>query len=381
MATDPSMLQSWYNDYTKAQPDVQTATAAPTAEAAATTGGMLNSTQAPAAPGAFTPAQASTTNWAPDANSTVAGQVAKITDAGGPLMDRATTRAAQQVNSRGLLNSSLGITAGQTALYDAALPMATQDASTFASAGQFNANAGNQTSQFNANATNEAGMQQAGFAQQTTLQDKDFAQQNKTQAADLASRYDLAKMDVQSRAALQEADIANQQKLQQANAALQTGLQATDNAVKQSMQAYDAALKTSMQGLDNANKLALATMDADNRVALAGIEAKYKNELQASQSMAASYQSMVDSFTRVMLDKDLDSGGKQGVIDNLTTLYDNTLKMQSDVSTLNLGTLLGAPGPAAPAPTVLTPVAATAAAPAPAAAPVFDDYWGNPGGA
>ena len=338
MATDPGLLTQWYADYSAANPAKTTpaATTNDQAQAPASTG-MLASAPAPAG---FTPAQATATNWKPDADSTVAGQVNKITAAGSPLIDQATTAAKQQSSARGLLNSSLGVTAGLDAAYRTALPIAQQDANTYASAGQFNANAANSTSQFNTGQTNEAGMQQAGFTQQTALQDKDFAQQNKTQAAELASRYDLANMDVQSRAALQEADAANQQKLQQANAALQTGLQASDNAVKQSMQTYDAAIKQAMQGVDNQSRLQIATLDADNRVKLADIEAKYKNELQANQSMAASYQSMVDSFTRVMVSPDMDADAKNSAIGNLTTLYGNTLKMQADVSGLKLGELL-----------------------------------------
>ena len=224
MATDPGMLQSWYADYQKDNGTAST-TAAPAAAPAPApaAGGMLASAGAPQP---FTAAQATATEWKPDENSTVAGQVNKLTAAGSPLIDQATTAAKQQSSARGLLNSSLGVTAGLDAAYKTALPIAQQDANTYGEAGKFNANAANTTSQFNTGQTNEAGMQQAGFTQQTALQDKDFAQQNKTQAADLASRYDLANMDVQSRAALQAADAANQQKLQQANAALQTGLQA-----------------------------------------------------------------------------------------------------------------------------------------------------------
>lgn len=340
------MLSEWYDSYTKATPKAANP-AMPTALPAqpAAQPGMLTTQAMPAA----SPAAPSAAQWTPGKDATVQGQLAGVLDAGGPLMDRATTRANQQMNARGLLNSSIAVGAGQSALYDAALPIASQDAQTFGRAGEFNASAANQ-----------AGLQREGFKQQTSLQDADFGQQTKTQAADLASRYNLANMDVQSRATLQAADAANQQKLQVANAALQTGLQASDAAVKQSMQAYDAALKQSMQGTDNAAKLGLATLDAENRVALAGIEAKYKKEMQSSQSMVSSYQGMVDSFTKVMM-SDLDTAAKQKTIGNLTTLYNNTLKMQSDVSGLELGKLLafeptgGAPG-APPAPAQQPPI-------------------------
>ncbi len=300
MATDPGMLQSWYNDYTK---DNGAATsgmpATTTAAPAPAQAGMLASTAAAPAPAAaptpFKPAQAATTEWKPDANSTVAGQVNKLTAAGSPLIDQATTAAKQQSASRGLLNSTMGITAGLDAAYRAVLPIAQQDANINASAGQANAGAANSTAQFNANSINQSGMK-----------------------------------------------------------------------------AYDAAVSQSLQGADNENRLQLAALDAGSRNALMELEAKYKGELQASQSMAASYQSMVDGISRIMVSPDLDEAAKQKAIGNLTTLYNNALQMQSVVSGLNLGELLapdavgGTPAPA--------PGAAPAPAPTPAPAPPLFDW-------
>ena len=339
MATtpDPGMLSQWYDSYTQknggapaqtttpATPDATQPTQVSPGVAAAPLAGATSvpATAAPAAP------QAAVTQWTPGAASTVQGQLGKVLDSNSPLMDRAATKAAQGMNSRGLLNSTMALTAGQSALYDAALPIAQQDAATFTTAGKANADAMNAASQ-----------QAAGFAQQTGLQAADIGNQQALQSNDLASRYNLAEMDVQSRANLQAADIQNQQKLQAANATLQTGLQATDLGVKQSMQEYDAALKTAMQGSDNTNKLALATMDANTKTRLADIEATYKNGLQQSQSMAATYQSMVNSITQIMLDPNLDQANKQTAINNATTMYNNTLKMQSDLSGLELGQLL-----------------------------------------
>ena len=74
------------------------------------------------------------------------------------------TRAAQQSSGRGLLNSSLGVQAGQAALYDAAMPMATQDASTYADSAKTNAGERNTNSRFNADAVNDAGQFNANAA-------------------------------------------------------------------------------------------------------------------------------------------------------------------------------------------------------------------------
>jgi len=110
------MLADWYGSYMKSAPKMARTTPqpAPTAQPAQPT------QQAQ-------PAQAAMPA-APNQGASVQGQLTNILDAGSPLQDRAATRAAQMMNSRGLLNSSMAVTAGQSALYDAALPIAQQDA-------------------------------------------------------------------------------------------------------------------------------------------------------------------------------------------------------------------------------------------------------------
>ena len=79
---DATMLSSWYDSYKK-------------------------DNSAPASMVTAAP-QAQVTEWKPDTNATVQGQLGTMLKTGGPLMDRATTRAAQETNKRGLLNSSIG---------------------------------------------------------------------------------------------------------------------------------------------------------------------------------------------------------------------------------------------------------------------------------
>jgi hypothetical protein len=91
---------------------------------------------------------------------------------------------------------------------------------------------------------------------------------------------------------------------------------------------------------------------------------------------------MVDGMSRIMISPDLDEPAKRAAIRNLTRLYNNALQMQSDVSGLELGTLL------APDAVGGTPAPAPGAAPAPAPNPtptpipnyyVYEDQ--HPGGA
>lgn len=59
----------------------------------------------------------------------VASRVAAITSGSTPLMKQARTEGAQALNRRGLGNSSMAIGAAQGAAYNAAIPIASQEAS------------------------------------------------------------------------------------------------------------------------------------------------------------------------------------------------------------------------------------------------------------
>ena len=87
----------------------------------------------------MSPASPSPASWNVDQNQTVEGRVKGIIDSNSPLMQQAKATANESANSRGLINSAMATQAGQSALYSAALPIASQDANTFAAAGQFNA--------------------------------------------------------------------------------------------------------------------------------------------------------------------------------------------------------------------------------------------------
>ena len=61
-------------------------------------------------------------------DASVSTQLSKVTSTDSPLLTQARTRGAQVANRRGLLNSSLGVQAGEAAVFDVALPIASQQA-------------------------------------------------------------------------------------------------------------------------------------------------------------------------------------------------------------------------------------------------------------
>jgi len=77
-------------------------------------------------------------------DSLVQNQLDKVLAANGPLMKRARENAAMATAERGLNNSSIGVQAGEEAAISSALPIAQQDAGTYANMDITNLNAKNQ---------------------------------------------------------------------------------------------------------------------------------------------------------------------------------------------------------------------------------------------
>jgi hypothetical protein len=73
----------------------------------------------------------SATTWTPDDNALVSKGLDKLLSSDSPYIQSARTRAAQYSNSRGLLNSSIGAGAGESAAIDASLPIAQGDSQTY----------------------------------------------------------------------------------------------------------------------------------------------------------------------------------------------------------------------------------------------------------
>jgi len=92
----------------------------------------------------------------PNANETVAGQFNALTKSDNPLMTMGRTMAKQEMNKKGLLNSSMAIGAAEAAAYQTALPIAQADAGTYKAVGDMNQNAQNQALQTNTGTLNEA---------------------------------------------------------------------------------------------------------------------------------------------------------------------------------------------------------------------------------
>jgi hypothetical protein len=96
------------------------------------------------------------TDWNVTPEQTVEGRIAAIIgDKNNPIQQIARTNALEEANSRGLANSSMAVSAGERAAFEAAMPIATADAATFAKAAGYNADQKNQFARENVNSENQ----------------------------------------------------------------------------------------------------------------------------------------------------------------------------------------------------------------------------------
>lgn len=202
-------------------------------------------------------AQAGVTDWNVTPDQLVENRTNNIIKADSPLMQQARGGAMQQMNERGLVNSSIAVGAAQDAVLGKAIEIAKPDAQTYAESAQFNAGSKNTASMFNAGQTNtynladrELTQKDAQFTKQLTQQQEQFLMNNALELKKLGIQVDLAKMDDATRMALASMNMSAaslsagaQQSIAEANRAFQSTENKT-NAFNRQWETYtDRVLK------------------------------------------------------------------------------------------------------------------------------------------
>lgn len=149
-----------------------------------------------ATPGLIGPVNTATA--AQTAPTTVSEQLTKVTDPNSPIMQRATAAANEDMNSRGLLNSSMAVGSAQNAVLNQAVPIASADVSALNTVGMANTQATNTANLQNAqqaNAVNTAQAQlttstnQQNAQAQNTVNMAELTQANQVQLSALNNKY------------------------------------------------------------------------------------------------------------------------------------------------------------------------------------------------
>lgn len=235
--------------------------------------------------------------------SLVQNQVKDIVSSGSPLMTLAETEAKKQANKRGLLNSSIAVGAGQEAVLKQALPIAQQDAGTFADADRNNAAAENTSKQFNAGSQQQNSQFNSGSAN---------TQSNIKLQGEI--QKELAAIQANSQMSLQEKQIASNEVIAK-----------NDNFNKLLMQQMDRETKTALAKLDEGTKMKLAQVDSDNR-----------QLLQTNISAANMYAQYATNLANIQGNKDMGQEAKDAAVASQLSALQAGLSAIGKTSGLNL---------------------------------------------
>lgn len=185
-------------------------------------------------------------------NQTVQGQLKDIVAADSPLLQQAAARSRAAMNAKGLLNSSIAVGSGESAVIGAALPIAQQDAKTYETANINTVNAQNAAAAFKAGAENTAALRGAELGTNVNLANADAANIARREASAASNQILNTKLTT-----------ANQMAMAQLDAATKTNLTTMDNQYKQLLQTNQSAQSMFNQVVSNiANIAASSTMSA-----------------------------------------------------------------------------------------------------------------------
>lgn len=187
----------------------------------------------------------------------VASQLQDIIDKGSPLMQQARQYALEQMGARGLTNSSLAVGAGQSAVIQSALPIATADAATFAKAGEMTTTAENAALQFGAAGKNAAFIQDANLT--TATEQFNAGQKNAAESLKAQQQNQMLqqKQQIEGQAVLQT------QQIQGAK-----DLAAINNAAAASIEAMKADTSLTITDKQTASALVIKNIEANTQLSL-----------------------------------------------------------------------------------------------------------------
>ena len=185
----------------------------------------------------------------------------KVLNKDGVLMDVARSAGDEYSNSRGMLNSSMGAQASMRSMIDSALPIASQDASSYLSQLQNNQMYENRASEFGATAENRASELNAAA--------ENTAGQFRATAENTAGQF---------------------------NAASQNEIERF-NATNEVQQTRDSILQSYQLQMEN--------LSTNNKALLIDLEQKYAAAIQSDRNASDAYMQAMDSVAQIMSAKDL----------------------------------------------------------------------------
>ncbi len=276
----------------------------------------------------------------------VAGRVNALTSGGGPLMQTARTQAAQTAAQRGLVNSSLGVQAGEQAVINTATPIATADAQLTSQQNLANQTATNNASTTNAQLGVTAGVQGMSLAQQA----QQFGVTTGNQAAQFAQNLGMQQQQVDAQISqfaqslgIQVSDLSLRRDTltaQQQQALDQLTLQRSQLAQQQSQFTASQGQQGAQFQATQAQQLVMQNADNETKTALAQLQAANQASISGNTNIANAWGTMMQSINAVQNNSAFDAGTKNQLIKNLTGGFQSFADFWHGTTGIDVGPLL-----------------------------------------
>lgn len=269
-------------------------------------------------------------------DDSVSTHVTGLMSQSSPFMQQARTQGLQSANRRGLLNSSMGVQASQAAAYQAALPIASQEAS----------------QAFQKNLSGQ------GYQQQYQLAEQGFGHQKALAEQGFGHQQQLLTMELGSRERLQMADLAAQKE--------RLGMQITSQE-KLALQDLKAAMDRLNVQTGSQEKIAQMNIAAHDR----------QYAMSAAVAMENSYAEM---FRTIASAHDLPAAARDQYLQHIGAIRDANLNLVEQLYGIDLqwpsaGYGVGGSGAGqTPPPPPSAPPPPPSAPPAPKPLPPPPDY-------
>ena len=237
---------------------------------------------------------------------TVQGQMDSILSKDSPLMQRARTLSSQQMNQRGLVNSSMAAGAGTAAMIDAATPIAQQDAQINSQRNMFNTDAQNQNAQFNTGQNNDL----FKFGQDVAAR---FGLQQGQQSFE-AGQNDLQRGFQENMAKLQESGMDFRQAREIASREMMTQLEmaGVNNRFDREL-----ALKSEMFNTEQYNLERRQILDNQAQLERLGLQINANNQNIPTSFAASISNTAMTGVNAIMADANMTAASKQTAVNNL----------------------------------------------------------------
>lgn len=267
---------------------------------------------------------------------TVEGRIPGIIASNSPLMEQAKTASLQQMNSRGIINSSMAVGAGQDAVMKSAIPIASQDAATSFAAKQANQAAENTAGEFGAGSINTAVYNQQKIGADTAAQAKQLENDLilAQKSGDIQAIRDATKIAADT--AAQAKQFENDLILAQKNGDIQAARDATLNLYNVNNQAQNQKNAVDLLKIQNDFQVTLNDLQRDQQKDLAKINFDYQKELAGNAAAVNLYGQVMGAIATLGANPDLTSAQRQAGVDQQMSMLRAGLDLVKSTTDLYL---------------------------------------------